>query len=134
MATGLNITRGLLATVWTFGAYSTWYLFLNNGTGDQVDEVLAAKPPLLPGTQELLKTTFTGIKPIDDQLALLAVIFYPVLDGSLPQASLWALMFGGQVAAVYVLMLIESVRSGNQGKLITLYVKLRGACEDRSSN
>ncbi len=119
MATGLNITRGILGATWVFGVYSTWYLFLNNGTVDQVNVVLAAKPPLLPGTSELLRTTFTGIKPIDDQLAMLAVIFYPVLDGSLPQASLFGLMFGGQFAAVYILMLIESARNSHRGKFVT---------------
>lgn len=119
MATSLTITQGLLIATWVFGVYSTWYLFLNNGTADQVNEVLAAKPPLLLGTNELLKTTFTGIKPIDDQLAMLAVIFYPVLDGSLPHASLFGFMFGGQFAAVYILMLIESVRSIHRGKAIT---------------
>ena len=118
MATGLHVTRGLLAATWLFGVYSTWYLFLNNGTADQVDKVLASKPALLPGTNELLKTTFTGIKPIDNQLAMLAVVFYPVLDGSLPQASLFGFMFGGQFAAVYILMLIESVRSSHQGRFI----------------
>ena len=72
------------------------------------------------GERYPLKSTFTGIRGIDDQLKVLVIFFLPVVDGSAPSTSLQSLHFGGQLVAAYTLCMIESLRMGNRGKIISL--------------
>ena len=120
MSANLWVARILIAFVWIYAAYGTWYLFFNNGAREHVHAVLSASPSLLPGTVEPVKTVYTGIKAVDDQITLLAVVFWEAVDGSMPDLSLFCFSFGGQFAGTYILMLVESARQGNRGRLISL--------------
>ena len=115
---GLLVAHALLAVNWIFALYSTWGLHLFNGGSDIVDAVLKAQPPLLPGTKYPVKTTYTGIKKVDEQFTLLTVMFWPILDGRMPHLSLFSFMFVGQALAEFVLLLLEASRHGNRGRLI----------------
>ena len=100
--------------------YSIWYIALKNGTADHLYERLEQDPLLLPGTEQPVKTTFTGIRLVDDYLSILCIAFWEVLDGSNPQVSLFAFMFMGQFMAGYSLMMIEGVRVCNKWRVIGL--------------
>lgn len=73
----------------------------------------------MPGTTQPVKQRYTGIKAIDDQLVFLVVMFWEIIDGSMPDLSLFSFMFAGQALCSYTLILIEGVRNGNRGKLVT---------------
>ena len=120
MASGLLVTQAILVLSWAFGIYGVWYLLLNNGGFDKINQVLAKRPPMLPGTMYPLKTSYTSLKIIDDQLSLLNVFFWEAFDGSMPNLSLFAFAFGGQIASVYLLVLVEGARFGNRGRIVSL--------------
>ena len=120
MPSSLSVARAALVAVETVSLYLTWGLLLTNGTLDMTGELLGSKSPNLPGTSYPVKTSYTGFKPFDDQLAAIVVVFWPTLDGSMPHASLFCFMFYGQFAATYVLFLVEGAKKGHQGKLVAL--------------
>jgi hypothetical protein len=74
---------------------------------------------LLSGTTAPLKRHFTGIGLIDYQLTVLTVFFWGIVDGSAPAASLHALRFGSQIPVIWGVLLIEGMRAGNKGKVIS---------------
>lgn len=103
------------------GFYSTWSLLMNNGTVDQMIHIRDVGPRLLPGTQEPIKTSYTGIELVDSQLGVLALFFWEMVDGSRPNASLFCFYFGGQLAAGWSLLILEGLRNGNRWRIISLY-------------
>ena len=107
------------------GFYTTWILLMKNGTVYQMQHVREFGPRVLPGTQEPIKTSYTGIKSIDYQLGVLTLFFWEMVDGSRPNASLFSFYFGGQIAAGWSLLLLEGLRNGNRWRIISLYVESR---------
>ena len=95
--------------------YLTWYLVLNNGTAPPPPKGV----PTLPGTSIPLKTSYTGIEAIDDQLAVLVTFFWPIVDGNTPALSLFCIQFEGGFVAVWSMFMIEGMRAGNKGRLIS---------------
>ena len=75
---------------------------------------------LLPGTDVPLKRSFTGIKPIDAQDAVLVNFFWPTVDGSLPNASLFCFMFAGEAVAVWTIIYVEGQRLSHSWRLVSL--------------
>jgi len=118
MALSITTTKILLFFLWIFAIYSTWYLLLNNGAADHLNRIQNSNPKLLPGTNQPVKTSYTGIRAIDDQLITLAIVFWDTLDGSKPHASLFAFMFAGQYLAGWTLMLIEGSRAHHPRRVI----------------
>ena len=117
--TTMKIAQLLLSAV---GFYFTWYMWLNNGTADRMARIRDVGPRILPGTTAPLRTSYTGIKPIDYQLTVLCLFFWELIDGSQPNASLLCFHFAGQLAAGWGLLMVEKLRSGNKGRIITLQV------------
>ena len=114
--------RGLQATLVVMSClalYCTWGLMASNGTLEMLDKIRGQTPPLVPGTEAILKTKYTGIGPLDHLLTTLTITFYQAVDGSLPHVSLQSFHFGGQIFAIWGLLLLEGIRKGNQGKLIS---------------
>lgn len=105
------------------GFYFTWYLYLNNGTLDHMTHVRDVGPHILPGTTAPLRTVYTGFEQIDYQLTVLCLFFWELIDGSKPSASLLWFHFAGQIAVGYGLLMMEKLRSGNKGRIISLQVK-----------
>lgn len=68
------------------------------------------------------RTVYTGIGPVDGQLTTLITFFYTAIDGNRPDVSMVGLDFVGQIIATWMLMVLESLRKGNRGKLLTWYV------------
>lgn len=119
MAT-VNVLKFLLLLLSALGFYSTWYLFLNNGTFDHMIHVREIGPRVLPGTTAPLKTWYTGIARLDHQLTALCLFFWQLVDGSRPDASLLCFHFAGQMSAGWGLLMMEKLRFGNRGRIIAL--------------
>lgn len=123
MARLLNTTRLILASLSGTGFYLTWYLFMNNGSIDLMTKLRDHGPHILPYTDDApLKTRYTGIAFVDYQLTVLTVFFYNIVDGSHPNACLQAYHFGGQFISGLSLLVLESLRSSNRSRIISLYV------------
>lgn len=96
---------------------------MNNGGADLMAQLRDNGPHTLPYTDEApLKKHYTGIGLVDYQLTVLTLFFYNVVDGSHPNACLQAYHFVGQIATGWSLMMLESLRSSNRSRIISLYV------------
>lgn len=76
--------------------------------------------PKVAGTDEPLLSVYTGIRAIDSQLSILVDFFLPVLDGSSNDMTLYVIDMFGQFGAGWTLLMMESLRKGNQGRIPSL--------------
>lgn len=76
--------------------------------------------PLLPGTTDFLLTKYTGVAAIDKQLTVLVTFFAPVLDDNNHALKLFSIFGLGQFGAGWMVMMMESLRYGNQGRIVSL--------------
>ena len=98
-----------------FGVYATWVLFGRSGTGQLF--AAARKLGVLPNSILPVKTSFTGIPPIDGMFVTLNSFFWPMIDGSYPTGSLHNFQFAGQAFAYWCLIVLEGTRAGNKGSI-----------------
>ncbi|KAI9883888.1 MAG: hypothetical protein M1823_004328 [Watsoniomyces obsoletus] len=99
--------------------YCTWILGERNGFIPLLQEIEAAKPPKLPGTHVPVKLVYTGIlNKVDHQLAVLATVFWPIVDGSSPSLTLQAFHFAGQFYAFWTVMELELRRVGHRWNIL----------------
>ncbi|KAL8650368.1 MAG: hypothetical protein Q9210_003858 [Variospora velana] len=116
----LNVTKLSLLSLTLLGFYSTWYLFINNGGADMMGHIRDHRPHILPFTDDApLRQYYTGVALVDYQLVVLTLFFYNLVDGSHPNASLQAYHFGGQIAAAWGLLVLESLRNGNKWRAVS---------------
>jgi len=101
------------------GCYFTWGLFIGNGTKALMEHLRDVGPRILTGTDAPIKQIYTGIKPLDAQLGVLTVFFWEIVDGSTPHACLYGIRFGVQVMVMWGLVMIEGMRAGNKGSIIS---------------
>ena len=120
MSSLIDATRAALLLLSAAGFYATWYILLNNGTVDHMKHIRDLGPRLLPGTDQPLKTVYTGIVAIDYRMTVLALFFWEHVDGSFPAGSLFCFHFATQVVAGWGLLMIEGSRHGNQWAVISL--------------
>lgn len=99
--------------------YAIWGLSISNGTLLRMWDVRHARHPILPGTSEPLKTSFTGIFPIDYFCTVMTLFFWEIVDGSRPDASVVGLYFLPQALGILLPLWVEGLRSGNAGKRIS---------------
>ncbi|KAK8925505.1 Epoxide hydrolase aurD [Metarhizium anisopliae] len=69
----------------------------------------------LPGLDVPLRTRYTGLAPLDQLLTTLTVFFWPVGDGSQPALTLHSVAFSGTFASAWILVTLESWRTGSAG-------------------
>jgi hypothetical protein len=100
-----------------FGFYVTYGLSFRNGTFALIEK--AAEKFQLPNSNFALRTTFTGVGPIDNQLRVLLSFFWPVVNGDYPDVSLRCLRFAGSAGAAWLIVMMEALRRGNQGTAIS---------------
>ncbi|KAI0892648.1 hypothetical protein F4806DRAFT_499762 [Annulohypoxylon nitens] len=95
------------------GSLALWGRAAVDGTLEHLLGALhGSEPYKLPGTQNLLRTRFTGIWPLDYLLDVLVIFFWEVADGSHPDASAIGLYFLGQYVAVLSTFYLEYSRKG----------------------
>lgn len=100
------------------GYYNTFHTAGLNGTGRFLFAVLEpGNEARFPGRDEPLLRYYTGNTRIDSTLTMLVAFFAHTVDGSV----LWFGKFGaGQFGAAWALLVMEGLREGNRGRLVSL--------------
>jgi hypothetical protein len=121
MSLSLRATQVALVLCSVIGIYGTYYLAEHNGTFDYMRALQrrSSDKHTLPLTEEPIRKFYTGIDTIDKQLQVLAVFFWTMVTGDNPAASTQIVHFAGQFAAAYVLVVLEAMRYGNKGRIIS---------------
>jgi hypothetical protein len=91
--------------------YFIWYFSDANGLRALGDAAIQSKK--LPGLDEPLRTHYTGLPLLDRLLAALTTFFWVTTDGSQPGLVLHSIAFSGTFSSAWVLVTLESWRSGN---------------------
>lgn len=104
--------------------------FTPNGVMPHLKQIIESPTGKWPGTSQPHKRSFTGLKPIDEILLNLNPFFAHLVDGGNPSLSIWCLFFAGQYGVAWGLCVLESLRAGNKGRVISLYVLLFPPCQN----
>ncbi|KAJ5091995.1 hypothetical protein NUU61_006865 [Penicillium alfredii] len=96
--------------------YAIFYFSYTNGLHEMAHKALESGK--LPGTNEPLRTVYTGFEPVDHLLAVLTTFFYPSLDGQNPTLLLHSIGFSGTFGAAWTLVVLEAWRKGNAGTIV----------------
>lgn len=122
--TGVRLTLLLLSAL---GFWTLWGFPYRNGLLDFLGR-LSDPGATLPGSvytpttetalAPLMRQHYTGIKALDKQLTTLVGFFYTATDGNRIDVALTFLNLGSQVLAAWMLITLESYRTGNQGKML----------------
>ncbi|KAK8220754.1 hypothetical protein IWZ01DRAFT_18490 [Phyllosticta capitalensis] len=99
--------------------YGCFVCSFNNGLIPNISAHLLRGDAVIPGTDVPLKRHYTGIGPIDQQLAFLQIFFWPITSGKSPRLFLQGIHFVGQAGAYWTVMVLEAMRTGNKGRIIT---------------
>jgi hypothetical protein len=117
---GFQLHNLLFPILTVTGAYAVIGLGLHNGYWQMLEAHNTAPGPLkLPGTGELVRTSYTGIAGLDKQLVTLMVFFWPCATAELPALSLYAVYMAAQLIPMQTLLILEGLRYGNRGKTIS---------------
>ncbi|KAI9702836.1 MAG: hypothetical protein M1836_008050 [Candelina mexicana] len=115
----LNTIAKVLLPFFSLAAiYGCWVLSFRNGTFDRISHIREVGPRNLPNTDQPIVGHYTGISAVDDQLDVLVLFFWGIVDGSYPDLSLQSFYGGGQFAAVWTIIMLEGLRVGNQWRFI----------------
>ena len=98
-----------------FALYTTWGLVSQNRTVALMEANRAKGPHLLPHTAAALRRHYTGLAPVDYQLAVLALFFWELVDGSHPSGSLLCVYFAGQITTAMILLMVQGVEAWEEG-------------------
>ncbi|KAK7533943.1 uncharacterized protein J3D65DRAFT_631872 [Phyllosticta citribraziliensis] len=112
-------TTVLLPGLVAAAIYGVFVCSFNNGLMPNITAHVMRGDPNVPGADVPLKKYYTGIGPIDQQLVFLQIFFWPITSGSSPRLFLQGIHFVGQTGAFWAVMVLEAMRTGNQGRLIT---------------
>lgn len=116
----LTLTKTILLLISLYGWYALYIFGYKNGSLSMVST--QRESGRLGDTSVTYNESFTGIPRIDQHLNVLLTFFWPLVDGSRPDASLHSFYFAGQGIAVWVATVIEGLRRGNKWHTISLYV------------
>jgi hypothetical protein len=114
------VTTLVLAATAVFGYFSILGLAERNGWAAMLRELMARDDAVLPGTDQLGRTQFTGVEPLDYLIFQLVRFFYVCASGQLPTLSIFAAYMAGQVLAMHTAVELEGLRSGNEGTVMSL--------------
>jgi len=107
----LAFSRTSLLVLTLFGA---WYFHAFSKTLTK----LTAQTLLSSGIA--YHNVYTGITQIDTILSILLTFFWTALDGEHPDVCLTSILFAGQAVAAWTLTMLEGVRTGNSGRVVSL--------------
>ncbi|KAI8265625.1 hypothetical protein K4K58_011033 [Colletotrichum sp. SAR11_239] len=79
-----------------------------NGLNDVVAKNLEAEP-----------ITFTTVRQLDSLLTMLVRFFQPIVQGTDLLLTLFSIFMAGQLLAVHMLIIVEGMRAGNRGKIVS---------------
>ena len=103
------------------GFYATVGVMATNGLGDAILSYVIEPPHRgLPGAPEPMVVEYTAFTPIDTILRLQVGYFSALFDGDVaPETRLFAIWGMVQFGACWALLVLEGLRAGNRGKLIS---------------
>lgn len=92
-----------------------------SGWFDLVNAFGASHPTQLPGTglDSTLRTEFMGFPAVDFHIAGVIRSFYAMVSGEHQPTTVFSFWFTGQLLAIQALQMLEGLRAGNRGKLIS---------------
>ena len=114
----LLLTKTSLLLVSAYGWYALYGFGYNNGSLPMVSE--QRRTGLLGDTGISYNHSFTGVPRVDQHLNILLTFFWPLVDGTRPDASLHSFYFAGQGIAIWMATQIESLRKGNRWRVVSL--------------
>ncbi|KAH0422633.1 hypothetical protein CcaCcLH18_12711 [Colletotrichum camelliae] len=79
-----------------------------NGLNDVVMKTLEAEP-----------ITFTTVRQLDSLLTMLVRFFQPIVQSTDLPLTLFSIFMAGQLLAVHMLIIVEGMRAGNRGKIVS---------------
>jgi hypothetical protein len=100
--------------------YVLFILSAKNGTFGFIENYTNTKIPMYPESDEPLVTRYTGIQGVDARLVVLVTFFAPVVEGNNIPIILYGLFGFGQFGAGWTLLVMESLRRGNRGRVVSL--------------
>lgn len=98
--------------------YAIFYYAKINGLQALAEACIASRT--LPGSDEPLRTVYTGVGKLDEVLTTLTTFFWPLTDGSRPGLLLHSVAFAGSFGSAWILISMESWRRGNAGTVAAL--------------
>lgn len=120
MAPSLRIAGiALVSLSISAGVYGLFGLGFAGGLMKILQAVIGDSNSSWPGTTSPFRRTFTGVSPIDAWLTNLNPFFAHLADGSDANLSLFWLFMFGQYGVAWALVLMESLRVGNAGKIVS---------------
>lgn len=114
----MGLAKFLLPLFSAFALYAIFHFSTENGLFKLVESAVRAKT--IPGTDEPLRTVYTGIERLDRTLTTLTVFFWPVADGSRPGLSLHSICFSSALGSAWVLVFLESWRRVNRRTIVSM--------------
>ena len=109
-----------LALVHLLGFNCMYGLIYRNGYIDALMRLRDYGPYVLPGSNNPILTRFVGIGPLDKLMTLGGVLFANVTDGTAPELSLYGFYFAGQLVGIFAIIILESLRLGNQRSVLSV--------------
>ncbi|KAF9873789.1 hypothetical protein CkaCkLH20_08899 [Colletotrichum karsti] len=82
------------------------------GTANGLNDVIAKNLQLEP-------IHFTSVRQLDSLLTMLVRFFQPIVTGADLPLTLFSIFMAGQLLAVHMLIVVEGLRFGNRGKIIS---------------
>ncbi|KAG9240886.1 hypothetical protein BJ878DRAFT_545790 [Calycina marina] len=115
----------VLPVLLILGAHCTYGIGAKNGHFKEIFELVSADDALFPGSNSPLLRRYTGFERIDHQLQVLVTFFSPVVDAENRDLMLFCIFGAGQFGGAWTLMMMESFRLGNTGRLVS-YIGIVG--------
>ncbi|KAK9427648.1 hypothetical protein V1505DRAFT_21404 [Lipomyces doorenjongii] len=115
----INISNLLLSALLVFGGGALHAFSTTNGLYTLVNRLVDKRE--LPDRNLSLTydKTFISYAAVDDLLRGLITFFWPIANGSHAGLSLLSFLFAGQTVASWTLTMLEGIRKGNRGYLIS---------------
>ncbi|KAI6780924.1 Epoxide hydrolase ascI [Emericellopsis cladophorae] len=117
------VGKALLAGLIPLGGLALHGFAASNGLIQKFEDLKA--DPLLSDGVTLYSTNYTSAEGFNGLLRTLLNFFWPVVNGNDARLSLYSFMFGGQGVALVMLNLLEGMRHGNRG-LVVSFVTIYG--------
>lgn len=115
---GRILPIGLLTIILIFAADTMWVQLSRNRYLDSIQPHLDGESPFMPGSQDLILRRYTGVASLDHFLSTVNVFWVNATDGSRPEFSMFVAYFGGQLASLFTIFLVEGQRRARWSKAV----------------
>jgi hypothetical protein len=96
---------------------ATYCIIIIQAQNTTFDQLAGSRPSGAPSDADI---AYTGIAPLDKQLAGIIYFAWIVVDGTSATLSLFGIFLVGQVVPCTTIVLVEGLRKGNEGRVFRL--------------